>query len=879
MMIENTDPVFPVVDPGPDPFAALLRSIHAAAADPALPALDSWMSEHRSELERSPAYLASLVKKAFPGRPVIMIVDPFEQVLTLCADSDVREKFVQSLLSICPDARGPNRVILIVDQLYEGPALALAALKPLADNPASRFPLTPVTAAEAVRIIESGAAAVGLKFDEGIVEDLAKEVAGEPGGLPALQFTLGQLWNERERNRITWDAYRRVGRPREALQRAADEVFARLSAREQMMAKRLFLQLARPTVEGDFIRHRIRRDVLPQGDPSAMTHVLEQFVDAGLIRRTPGTGWDDDRFDLVQEQLIRSWPQLRNWLQEELRDSGKKLQLVATARLWQESGFKAGYLLAGDALEEAETYRDASPELNGLIAASRLASHQHARRVALIRNAVIVVMAILLVFAVWQLHRAVQEQANAIREAMAAQRSAEVALLAVRSTVDAVSMQLNAGAISTTAAKALLESADKVFAAVEQRPELAAARADLLAQFSDVYLLTGDRPQALAHAEKAQDLSETLLKGNSDNDDWRRLLYKSAFRIADLVEGSDPERASEELLRALDIARQLAAKNPGSAQRQQNIAFIENKVGDVFLARKDKPQALDHYQAALAIGNQLLAHEPNDPERQKTVGDARMRIADLLVSQKRWADALSEYRLALAIREDLARKNEQNDVYQSNLSTTYHHIGDFYLQQQRREEALDQYEKAFAIRDRLAAKDPGNADWQSALANEQVAIGDALTEQNAAGAVARYRSALAIREQLATRDPTSIDWARNLATVHEKLGQTLVKQDQPDIALSEYKAALDIRQRLAGKFPDSRSRQNELAALHERIGDARKALAERRKSQDDLRGAIEAYRNGLTVIEAFLLRRPDGELADIRARLQEKIDSVTKSIE
>lgn len=58
-----------------------------------------------------------------------------------------------------------------------------------------------------------------------MVEDLIKQVAFEPAGLPLLQFTLRKLWEGRSRNLVTWEAYRRLGGPREALARAADELY------------------------------------------------------------------------------------------------------------------------------------------------------------------------------------------------------------------------------------------------------------------------------------------------------------------------------------------------------------------------------------------------------------------------------------------------------------------------------------------------------------------------------------------------------------------------------------------------------------------------------------------------------------------------------
>ena len=364
MFAENRNPVFLVVIPRTDPFADLLRSIHEAAVDPALPKLGSWISEQKEKLERAPEDLRALLETVFTDRPVITIVDQFEQVFTLCTDPEARERFAKALISICPRAQVPNRTVIIVDERFQQQALQLAVLKPLVESPAARFYPPPPTAAEVQRIIESPATTVGLKFDEGIVEDLAREVAGDVKALPTLQFILNKLWNERARDRITWEAYRKVGRPREALIRTSDAVFGSFPPDEQNTARKVFLELVHPTVEGGIVRRRIRRDVLMQIDaPDRVTRVLQRYVEAGLIQLTPGTDRDGDRFDVIHEVLINNSPRLRDWLQREREQSEKKLQLMATARLWQESGFKSGYLISGDALDDAAAFTEGAPEL------------------------------------------------------------------------------------------------------------------------------------------------------------------------------------------------------------------------------------------------------------------------------------------------------------------------------------------------------------------------------------------------------------------------------------------------------------------------------------------------------------------------------------
>jgi hypothetical protein len=214
------------------------------------------------------------------------------------------------------------------------------------------------TSAELVRVITSAADAVGLKFDDGIIEDLAQDVAGDPASLPTLQFTLSRLWAAlpTDSNRITRDLYRQVGKPRVALARAAEAAFERLTAEEQAIAQRQFLELVQPTIGGDVRRRRIPLDNLVQltGDSATqIAAVLKRFEQAELVRRTKSFEAGDDRYEVAHEALVNNWKRLDDWLKVKRQESEKKLQLITAARLWRESGQSPGYLLTGDAIKDA----------------------------------------------------------------------------------------------------------------------------------------------------------------------------------------------------------------------------------------------------------------------------------------------------------------------------------------------------------------------------------------------------------------------------------------------------------------------------------------------------------------------------------------------
>ncbi|WP_347339292.1 AAA family ATPase [Rhodopseudomonas rhenobacensis] len=368
------EPVFPVVIPGVDPLAALLKAIvQVATAKPS--DAEAWIAAQRPKLQRNPAALKEIVATVVHAAAVILVVDQFEEVFTQCEDPAVRDQFAAAVAGLVTDATAPNRAILIIREDYAQRSYALTPLKRFADQADTRFSPPLPTVAELVRTLSATAAAGNLRFDDGIIEDLAHDVAGDPASLPTLQFTLSRLWAAlpQDSNRITRDIYRRVGKPRVALTRAAEAAFESLTEEQRDVAPRVFLELVQPGVTGEVRRRRLPCDSLVQrtgASASQVATVLQRFEQAELIRRTKGFEPDDDRFEVAHETLVTNWTRLEGWLKVERQRSETKLQLITTARLWQESGRGNGYLLTGKALKDALPYREAAPELRELIAAS-----------------------------------------------------------------------------------------------------------------------------------------------------------------------------------------------------------------------------------------------------------------------------------------------------------------------------------------------------------------------------------------------------------------------------------------------------------------------------------------------------------------------------
>jgi Tol biopolymer transport system component len=284
---------------------------------------------------------------------VVVIVDQFEEVFTLCGDDRVRTAFVNNLLGLVQAPGAQHVVILTMRTDFEGQVARLPDFEPLFEKALER--VTPLNAGEIREAIEGPANLVGLKFEEGMVEALINDVLGEPAALPLLQFTLLKLWEARDRNRVTWAAYRRLGGGRQALANSADAFYRQLIPEDQMTARRILLRLVRPGEGLEVTSNRMQRGRLYYKAEARdrIDRVLDKLIQARLLHRTPGETNADDQIAVAHEALVRNWPTLIAWLEEERQHIRERNRLTTAAEQWQLRGRDASALWRGALLEEA----------------------------------------------------------------------------------------------------------------------------------------------------------------------------------------------------------------------------------------------------------------------------------------------------------------------------------------------------------------------------------------------------------------------------------------------------------------------------------------------------------------------------------------------
>jgi len=363
--------------PGSDPLANLARAIQPAQSIDAFDVTVAAKYLFAAEgMLREETYLVNLLA-AEQDRPLVLVIDQFEEIFTLCTDERLRNALIANLLALLQPPTPRHTVILTMRTDFESYVARLPHFQPRFEEAIVR--VTPLNAAELREAIERPADLVGLKFEEGVVDGLVQDLLGEPAALPLLQFTLLKLWEHRERNRITWDAYRRLGGGRLALARSADQLYEQLIPEDQIAARRILLRLVRPGEGLEVTSNRVRRAVLYQSGEARdrVDRVLQRLIDADLLRLSPGDKADDDQVEVAHEALVRNWPRLVGWLEDERVRLRERLRLTEAAEQWLSLDRDPAALLRGALLEEAQRHPDLSEVEEAFVSAS-LAARQRA---------------------------------------------------------------------------------------------------------------------------------------------------------------------------------------------------------------------------------------------------------------------------------------------------------------------------------------------------------------------------------------------------------------------------------------------------------------------------------------------------------------------
>jgi len=402
-----------VVIPGADPVAQLLDALREVT-----------IGDH------PPRTVAEALAAAVPAQgELVVVLDQFEELWTLAA-ADQRDEVLTALTA----SPGVRVVVTIRADFYDRP-LADPVIGPHVRE--ATFALTPLTPVELERAITAPASRVGVRLEAGLVADLVADVSAHPASLPLLQYALTELYDHRDGATMTVAAYEAMGRLAGAMTARAETVCAAATAEH---SRRLFTRLVTPGEGVEDTRHRARMSELAAVPAS----VIDAYGAARLLTFDVDPATREPTVEVAHEALLRHWPRLRAWLDEDRDGLRLHRHLSDSALTWEAAGRPVADLYRGARLESAATWSETNDD--SLTALERDYLHEARRRARrsrrLARGAVTAISALLVlalvaaVLAFVQQRRADDKAAEARSErdtARAVRRDADTRRIAAES--------------------------------------------------------------------------------------------------------------------------------------------------------------------------------------------------------------------------------------------------------------------------------------------------------------------------------------------------------------------------------------------------------------------------------------------------------------
>jgi hypothetical protein len=771
---------------------------------------------------------------------LLLLLDQLDDMFSASVDQTQRDTFASLLADliatdvvwVVATLRGDLYERLISERLW-------IALK----DSGATYDLAPPGPEELEEIVHKSAIAAGLQYETDaqtgsrLDEVLLKDAGGEDI-LPLLQFTLNQLFDEREAREdatlLTFTAYRAMGGLDGAIDQAAEQAIASLGPAEVDALPRLLRHLAVPVddrsgVAGGRLALTVRS--VPAGEarhdwPS--TRLVDALLQSRIISASRGNADTSGLLRVAHQRVFESWGRARKIIEQQRDFYRIRDDVQQQYQRWVDGKRKRQLLIPpGMAIAEAEhicaRYEDEIPSpLMGFVAAS--GSRARWRMRALVTATI--VFALIAAAALWQWDEAQRAQIAAVENYRTARGTIDGLIKTFAGRLQNI-QGITIGAIEAAFTE-ISKHVDELGAhAAAADPKFDSTRADLALEFAKTY-------------KKAQ-----------------------SPRAIEIARGG------------LQRLEGLAAKYPRERSYEIGIGNFHELISD--LQRTSDPRAaLVEAQTTLVIRRHLHEQDPSDPALAESLSQALVRVGDLQIqvahdlaeADQRYAEALD-----LSLSGHLARPDDTE--WQRELSWLLNKTGDQIIRRAPAE-ALKYFELALCLRRRLHESDPLETVLQSDVSWSLERIGQTKVALNdLSGASAAFMEAVALRRSLLKNDSRHEVWLRDLYSIVTRNGLLQLDRGETGAAVSYLTEASHLHRQLA----ERKALQNWLPQFDTGLQQALAAAGDRAAvMQDNYAAFIEQTESGHAATRAAATATSQQCWASLEHGLKELVDQRGRSL-
>ena len=350
--------------PGSDPFGSL-ASVLMPHLEPGQDQIScaAQLPRLREVLEQGQlCYLLKQILSANGSRTLLLFIDQFEELYTHCNAQTVRDSFLDALLTLQGAgavASAPGiKLVYTIRADYASRILSHRRYTDAIQD--ADIKIGPMNREELDAVIRGPASLHNVAFEEGLAERILNDAGVEPSALPLLEFALTELWRRQTERTLTHSRYEQIGQLSGSIAQRAEKVIRSLTPPQQEVARHILTRLVRLAEEGtEHTRQRIASAALYSEEllnKDAGRNVLSLLTEARLVTVAAASDCRQQMVEIVHEALVRRWPRLSQWLEEDREILVWRQRLGFIIQEWQQTGRDDGFLLRGSLLDEARLW-------------------------------------------------------------------------------------------------------------------------------------------------------------------------------------------------------------------------------------------------------------------------------------------------------------------------------------------------------------------------------------------------------------------------------------------------------------------------------------------------------------------------------------------
>lgn len=336
--------------PGSDPFREMANALLGVAIDPPQGLLETLRTDKFA--------LVNVVEQILPPgeeNGLLLTIDQFEEVFTLVEDEAARAHFLELLLMAVAQPGCRFRLIITLRaDFYDRPLLYPGFGEMVRRR---NEVVLPLSADEMREAIVGPAEHAGVSVEAGLVAAIVAEIAEQPGALPLLQYALTEVFERRQENVLTLQAYHDSGGVLGALARRAEELYQQTDAEGQEAMRQVFIRLVNLSEGSENTRRRAMQHELMTlvEDEKVVNRVIDSLGKYRLLTFDHDPDTRAPTVAVAHEALIREWKRLRQWLDDSREDILLQRRLASANEEWQKQRRDPSFLASGVRLQQFES--------------------------------------------------------------------------------------------------------------------------------------------------------------------------------------------------------------------------------------------------------------------------------------------------------------------------------------------------------------------------------------------------------------------------------------------------------------------------------------------------------------------------------------------